>query len=361
MTSQSWQPEWAVPPGEILAEELEARGISQSELARRMDRPVKTINEIVNAKAAVTPETAWQLELALGISASLWTGLETNYRQQLAREKALSQLEQHVDWAASFPLTELRKHKVIEPDADGGALVATVLRFFGVSSVNAWTQRWDTPKTAFRRSGVFEASPHATAAWLRWGEIAAADVPTEPFSHERLVEVLVEARAMTREEPFSEVIHELRNDLASCGVVLVLTPELEGTRASGAARWLSAEQALIQLSLRYKSDDQFWFSLFHEAGHLIVDRSVEFVDAETGADADLDEAERRADEWARDALVPPLSYEEFVDKGRFDAAAVREFANAQGISPGIVVGRLQRDKHVPYGRLNALKRKLVWI
>ncbi|PZR78793.1 MAG: addiction module antidote protein, HigA family, partial [Candidatus Aeolococcus gillhamiae] len=71
----SWQPDWAVPPGEILAEALVDRGMSQSELARRMDRPVKTINEIINAKAAITPDTAIQLERALGISARLWNGL----------------------------------------------------------------------------------------------------------------------------------------------------------------------------------------------------------------------------------------------------------------------------------------------
>ncbi|HEX2070275.1 MAG TPA: HigA family addiction module antitoxin [Thermoleophilaceae bacterium] len=362
MTSQSgWRPDWTVPPGEILAEELETRGISQSELARRMDRPVKTINEIVNAKAAVTPETALQLELALGISASLWTGLETNYRQQLAREKVLSQFEDHIDWASSFPLKELRQRRVIDPDATGGELVASLLRFFGVSSVNAWKQRWETPRAAFRRSTAFESSLHATAAWLRWGENAAAEVPTEPFDRGRLLGVLTEARSMTREEPFADVVEDLREDLASCGVVLILTPDLGGTRASGAARWLSSERALIQLTLRYKSDDQFWFSVFHEAGHLIGDRNVEFVDADTDPDGEADEAERRADRWARDVLIPPDDYERFVAAGRFDASAVREFAKEQGVAPGIVVGRLQRDRHVPYGSLNTLKRKLDWV
>jgi addiction module HigA family antidote len=67
---RGWRPDWTVAPGEILLEALEERSMSQSELARRMGRPTKTINEIVNAKAALTPETAIQLERTLGIDAS---------------------------------------------------------------------------------------------------------------------------------------------------------------------------------------------------------------------------------------------------------------------------------------------------
>jgi len=82
---RTWQPDWAVAPGELRLEALQDRGISQSELARRMDRPTKTINEIVNGKAAITPETAIQLELTLGFSASFWNQLEIIYREHLAQ------------------------------------------------------------------------------------------------------------------------------------------------------------------------------------------------------------------------------------------------------------------------------------
>jgi addiction module HigA family antidote len=75
-----WRPDWAVPPGEILLEALQDREMTQSELAQRLGRPLKTVNEIVNGKAAITPETAIQLERAIGISSRFWTGLETLYR-----------------------------------------------------------------------------------------------------------------------------------------------------------------------------------------------------------------------------------------------------------------------------------------
>ena len=109
--SFAWQPDWAVAPGEILLEALQERGMSQSELARRMGRPTKTINEIVNGKAAITPETAIQLELTLGIAARFWNNLETTYREHLARERSREELETIAEWAAQFPVKDLVKNK----------------------------------------------------------------------------------------------------------------------------------------------------------------------------------------------------------------------------------------------------------
>ena len=72
-----------MPPGEIIAELLEERCLSQKELARRMGRPQKTINEIIHGKAALTPETAYQLEMVLGTPASYWLTHEAHYRAYL--------------------------------------------------------------------------------------------------------------------------------------------------------------------------------------------------------------------------------------------------------------------------------------
>src|SRR5258708_10900323 len=90
---EGWEPQWAVPPGEILLEALQDRGMTQAELARRTARPDKTINEIIKGKAAITSETAIQLELALGISARFWTGIEASYRNSLAQQEAQRDLE----------------------------------------------------------------------------------------------------------------------------------------------------------------------------------------------------------------------------------------------------------------------------
>src|SRR5437868_2182499 len=96
--TSGWLPDWAIASGEFLLEVLNERGMTQSELAHRTARPMKTINEIVKGKAAITAETALQLERALGISARLWTGLETAYRDYLARQEAQREFEANAAW-----------------------------------------------------------------------------------------------------------------------------------------------------------------------------------------------------------------------------------------------------------------------
>lgn len=74
-------PDIAIPPGEYLAEEIEARSISQKELARRMGRPLNAINEIINGKKSITADTALQFEEVMPeIPARFWLNLETDYQ-----------------------------------------------------------------------------------------------------------------------------------------------------------------------------------------------------------------------------------------------------------------------------------------
>ena len=165
----AWQRDWAVVPGEILLEAIDDRGMSQSDLARRMGRPIKTINEIVNGKAAITPETAIQLEMTLGIEATFWNELESSYRAHLARERVEADLAEHVPWAAKFPLKDLVDHRLINRNDRKPGIVAELFSFFGVGSRDAWDNQWLAPTVSYRSSPAFEASPLATAAWLRWG------------------------------------------------------------------------------------------------------------------------------------------------------------------------------------------------
>jgi addiction module HigA family antidote len=350
-----WERDWAVAPGEILLEAIEERGISQSDLARRMGRPVKTINEIVNGKAAVTPETAIQLELALGVSAEFWNNLEASYRGHRARARASKELAGHASWAAAFPVSDLVKHGIIDVGPSKSSKVAALLRYFGVSNPKAWESRWGAAQVAYRSSPAFQSSPYASAAWLRWGELVAADVQTAPFDRRRFQDVLREIREMTRRD-FPLIRAPLEHLCASAGVALVLTPELSGTHLSGAARWLTPDKAILQLSLRHKTDDQFWFTFFHEARHLLDRKRTDHLDADNDGADDIDEAE--ADRFARDTLLPPQPYEAFVAAGDFSESAVRRFAKEQNVAPGIVVGRLQRDGKLDRSHLNPLKKRL---
>jgi HTH-type transcriptional regulator/antitoxin HigA len=361
--SRSWQPNWGVPPGEILLEALQDRGMTQSELARRTDRPIKTINEIIKGKAAITPETAIQFERVLQIGAGLWNGLESKYREFLARQNAELELERDAPWVDTFPIVDLIRYKLVERGATKANTLAALLSYFRVSSPSAWERQWLEPSASFRASAAFMSSPKAIAAWLRWGEIEADKIECSPFNAEAFRDALREIRGLTAREPFSMVVERVRRLCAGAGVAVVLTPEFEGTHLSGVARWISPQKALIQMSLRHKSDDHFWFTFFHEAGHVLqAMRRHDFIDSAEPEEVDPNhlEEEEAANQFARDFLINFDAYIGFCLRGNMGAIAVREFAKQQGVSPGIIVGRLQRDKKLDQSQLNSLKKKLVW-
>src|ERR1700730_9795052 len=151
------RPDYAVPPGLTVLETIDTLGMSQAELARRTGRPIKTINEIVQGKAAITPETAIQFELVLGVPAHFWSNLERNYRESLARIEERKRLETELAWLEKIPIRDLIKIGVLRNAPDRVGLLAEVLRFFGVASTTAWENQWAQPQAAFRRSPAFKA------------------------------------------------------------------------------------------------------------------------------------------------------------------------------------------------------------
>lgn len=360
-SSPSWSPGWRVAPGEVLAEALQERGLTQSDLARRMDRPVKTINEIVNGKASITPDTAIQLERTLGISAAFWNNLETRYREHIAQERAQSELDNQSEWLRYFPVRQLAKLGLVRQQGSGSEVLLDLLTFMGVTSPEAWERQWSRTPIARRQSHAFTSSPHATSVWLRWGELVATQVNGGPFDDAQFTEAIKAARSLSRVQPFTIGVTRLQKLFKDAGVIVVLLPEIQGSRLSGAVRWIG-DRALIQLSLRHKTDDQFWFALFHECGHLKSSpKGREFVDSPTDVGvASASGDDLKADEFARETLIPSGLYEAFVASGDLGPNAVRAFAQDLDIAPGIVVGRLQHDGHVRPGTMNYLKERYQW-
>ena len=355
-----YTPDYVSPPGETLLEKLQEISMSQAELAKRMGRHKKTVNEIVQGKAPITPGTALQLEAVLGIPATFWNTREVHYRQHLAQAARLKRLGERVQWLERFPAIEMIRRGWIAPAEDHIGVMGEMLRFFGVSSPAEWEDVWKPRWVAFRRSRVHVSDEGALAAWLRRGEIEAQSMHCEPFSNKGFREALMQARALTTEPPEAFVL-ALVQFCAAAGVAVVFVPQLPSTRASGATRWLAPDKALIQLSLRYRTDDHLWFTFFHEAGHILLHgKRMEFLEEHDEDDIENQEA----DEFASRMLIPPGEFKRFlstVSSGRISKAAIIEFAAEIGVAPGIVVGRLQHDELLPFSHCNDLKRKLQWV
>jgi addiction module HigA family antidote len=354
----AYVPDYAVPPGETLLETLATLGISQAELAERTGRPTKTINEIIKGKAAITPETALQLERALGVPAAFWNNRERQYRETLARLQEREGLQKVVKWLKGFPVAAMAKCGWIEASPDKVSQVQELLNFFGVASPDQWNGVWGQECAQFRKPAAFPTDRGALAAWLRKGELEARDINCEPYNDDVFRAALQSVRGLTGEVP-DIFVREIRQMCARGGVAVVFVPELPKTRASGATRWLTPQKALIQLSLRYKTDDHLWFTVFHEAGHIVLHGKRDIF-LESGTPPGDVTAEKEADRFAEDVLILRAEWNRFEAAGLYDRQSIANFARVQGIVPGIVVGRLQHAGLIPYNRLNDLKRRFRW-
>ncbi len=352
-----YRPDYAVPPGWILDERLEVQGISHAEFARRCGRSAKLISEIIAGKASLEPETALQFEKVLGVDASIWMGIESEYQLHRAREAEAGEATAAVEWGKGFPVRHLVKRRCFQHPESGVDAVSKLLAFFGVGSVDAWSERYGLANVAFRHSPSFESSEAAVATWLRLGEMEAERQECTEYNESRFKHAARNVRGLTT-APVGEALQQVARLCNGAGVALALVPPLPKTALSGAAWWLSPRKAVIQLSVRHKSDDHLWFSFFHEAAHILLhSKKSVFVDEANGDDAGL---EAEANEWASNILVPQGAWEQFVSTSPRSERAVRAFADAQGIAPGIVVGMLQHKRLLPWTHLNGLKVRLTW-
>ena len=357
MSKSEFTPDYAVPPGETLLETIRALGLTQKELAARMGRPVKTINEIIKGVAAITAETSLQLEKVTGVPASFWNNAETSYRERLARLKERRRIETQTQWLRCFSYRKMVELELVPLLSGKHERVESLLQFFGVASEAQWQTAYERLTGAAREAAGLKSEIGDLSAWLRAGELAARQRDCERYSATRFKQTLSKLRLLTQHSP-PDVWAEVCRLCAEVGVVVVLVPELPKTHVYGFTRWLTKDKALLQLSLRYKTDDVLWFTFFHEAAHILLHGKKDiFFEFRESADP----KEAVANQWAANFLIPERSWAGFVEAlpARISKNAVRDFAAAEGIAPGIVVGRLQKEKRLSYSFLNDLKHRLV--
>lgn len=345
------------PPGLTIQETIDALDMSQAELAERMGRPKEKINELIKGKIALSTDTAFQLERVLGIPSSFWLNMEREYRDELYKIHRKEKLENNISWLKEFPVAYLQKLKILPDSKDKGALVEHLLSFFRIASPEQWFNIYIHNSTAvsFRISLENTTNPGAITAWLRYCELQAENLVLKPFDKSVFKAKLIEIRNKT-DMLYDNTLDFIVNQCATAGVAVIYTPLFPKSSISGATRWI-ADKPTIQLTDKYKTDDQFWFTFFHEAGHILLHGKKDvFLE---GLETDKDK-EDEADKFAMDILIPPKSYNEFLRHRDFSEQSIVAFAKALKISTGVVVGRLQHDKHLPYNQLNHLKRKLTF-
>ena len=337
--------------GAYLSWVLEARGIKKVDFARRCGPTSKTISEIIAGKAPISPETALQFERVLGDSAGYWLQLDARFQLQQARakERIKSVSAAAMAWAREFPIAEMVKAKFLPSKPKEADLVDTMLRFFGVSSINAFREFWEVrvSPARFKQHNHHEIDQYAVAAWLRQGEILADQIDTAPYDEGNFRVQLDEIRALTR-RPWQAIEYELVDLCAKAGVALALVPSLKNTGLRGAAFWAHKDKAVIVLSDRGKYEERFWFAFFHEAAHILLhSKKSIFIDQDKTGTEDRD-IEREADAYSAEFLVPENAISSFREMyGEYandlEQEELEDFAEEIGISPGLLLERLQHE------------------
>ena len=353
--SQTLIPSRVSPPGRILHRELEARGWTQKDLAEIMGRPAQTISGIVKGNKQITPETAIELAEALGTSAELWTNLEAKYRLFVAKKdvngpSSASEIGRKSYLYSLAPVTEMTKLGWIVATDSAVELERQLCQFFGIEDI-------DEPlKLAFscRQSEDCDPEVQAQIAWVKRVENLVIQQEVATFEPKKLESALPEILTYASEV---ESLALVPKRLLSLGVHFAIVPHLKKTYLDGAAFYLE-KQPVVALTLRHNRIDSFWFTLLHELGHIVAQHKGSYLDDLDNLAVNQEETE--ANQLAANWLLDPVALEHFVVKNSpcFSAKKVQAFAETQQRHPGILVGRLQRDGHIPYQNLRKLLVKV---
>lgn len=341
------------PPGEIIREELEARGWTQTDLSEILGRPLKLVSDIILGKRTITPETAKGLGDAFDVDPQFFLNLESAY--QLWRIERSHERNKEVSRRAYLygkaPIRDLLRRHWIERSENVEVLEQRVLNFYGIKAFNEEPQFW--PVAA--RISMSELSL-AHWAWLTRARYIARALTAARFSSSNLPRVIERLKSLLHAPEEARHVPKI---LAEEGIRFMLIEQLPSTKKiDGACFWLNADSRcpVIVLSLRYDRIDNFWHTLFHELGHLkeqhgLKSTHLPFDENMFGESAfpleKLPAAEQLVNNFAADALIPQSELNHWIARvgPLYSKEQIRGFAARLNIHPGIVVGQLQH-RHI---------------
>lgn len=330
----------AIPPGATIKMLIEEINMTQKELAARLDISEKHMTQVIKGAAEISRSLADDLETVLGIDAIFWLNLENSYRESLKKSSDPLIFENEEAIAKEIPYSELAKRGFVEATRKVKEKVINLRKFFAISDLN------NIPKVnvAYKKANTKKENKYALLSWIRIAELQAQQIETEKFNKKKLLKEISNIKKLTMKST-ENFIDELIDILADCGIALVLSNHLPGTGLHGVTFLNSKKNKLIiQLSVRRKSADIFWFTLFHELGHIINDNTetFEYINCD-------EEEEALADSIASEVLIPKERYDDFILNYNYKSyIEIMNFSNKLQIHPCIVIGRLKHEQLLDY-------------
>lgn len=348
-TINKYYPESVTHPKEILIESLEENGLGAKEFAVKTGKPEKTITAVLKGDSSITPDMAVLFEQVLKIPVHFWLEAQKNYDEFKARINYQTNIENSIEWASFFPYAKMANLGWVPKTRKATEKVINLFDFFSVASQKGFEDYYYNQRTkvAFRISLKSQENALIIASWLRQGEIQASKLSSPTFNKSKLKEILPIIKEIMASQPdnFFKKVQEI---CLSVGVKVVHTPCLPKASIHGSTRWIN-DVPLIQLSGRYKRNDIFWFTFFHEVGHILLHGkkyiSIENIDIE-GENIDF---ENEADNFASKWLLDEKQEREILSNSKISKEDVIRYSKKFQTHPAVIIGRLQYKKIIPYG------------
>lgn len=355
--------DYLTTPGETIKETLESLNMTQEQLAIKMGLSRKTISGLINGNVRITPKMAEQLSFIFDVPAHFWSALQIQYDEQQEKKRREEELASQEQFVKNFPYSDMANKGFVPKTRDSREKLTNLLKFFRVPDFYSLENQMkkDPLLTGTWRISAdkYDIDKYALHSWIQEGTLLSEHIHTEPFDHEKAIKSLKDIRKLVLNADSTDFIDSLRDILASVGIALVLVPEITGSHVSGLTRWQSPfPKAIIELSLRYKAHDNFWFTFYHELAHVLLHNKKPFYTIDSNYGESKEELE--ANDWATKQLIPAKEWQAFERRGTFNKRDIVEFATSVNTHPDIVLGRLQKKKLVPYNYFSDLRVRYRW-
>jgi addiction module HigA family antidote len=346
--TNEYAPQSISHPGLSLAEKLEEMGMGVKEFSVRVNKPEKTIIAVTKGKSSITPDMAVKFEDVLNIPAGFWLKRQHRYDEYMARVKKEESILQAIDWVKKFPYAKMASLGWVPATRKVNEKAANLFNFFKVSDHQAWESYYYNQelKVSFRISLAHTNEAMAVAAWLRQGELQAEKLSVPDYDAGKLKKSLSQIKSIMASHP-EDFFQELCEVCKDAGVKVVYTPCLPKAPIHGCTRWIG-DTPLIQLSARYNANDKFWFTLFHEIGHILL-HGKKYISIENINYSDQDiEKEEEADRFAVEHTFSEREEEEVLNSIPLNPDKLRFFAKKFNTHPAMIIGRFHHKRLVPY-------------
>lgn len=341
----------AFHPGYYIKEIVDESGLTQEDFAKRLGTSPKNLSDLVRGSQSLSIDIAMKLSRLTGTSFNYWLNLQNTYDALIAEFKSEEELEkerkifknlEYKYFKDNFGLPELSR-KVDEQ-------IKKVREFLKVATLSVFTQKNMAVKFRSSTDEMMETNIVKANIMVQIATNKALEANAPKFNMEKFKEAIEYVLTLTtNHKDFYSRIYEAFID---AGVIFIILPNMTGSKINGATKKIK-DNVVLMVNDRRLYADSFWFTLFHEIGHIIYgDYGISF-------EKELGKEEELVDKYAEDALIPPEKYQQFIVQKRFDVYSIKNFAEQINRDPGIILGRLQNDKKVRFDDLamKSLKHK----